>query len=76
MTKENVTMNEDGIFWVNVWRTVGAVIVALAVIIAVFHHNNNERRTKAWIACVEANGQPLSQPMVGTGAITFTCVRK
>lgn len=69
-------MNAEGIFWVNIWRTVAAVLITVVVVVALFHHFDNERRTKQWIACVEAGGQPISQPLVGIAGSTFTCIRK
>lgn len=68
-------MDKEGLFWIRFWSIIASTIVSLAIIISVWNHYNNERYTKMWIECVNAGGQPVSQPMMGSEARTFTCVR-
>lgn len=69
-------MDKEGIFWIRLWSTVGTVIVSLALIIAVWNHYNNIRYAEMWNNCVNAGGQPISKPMLGSEAKTFTCERQ
>ena len=68
-------MDKEGIFWVRVWSIVATTLVSLALIIAVWNHYNNARYAKMWTDCVNAGGQPLSEPMLGRDGSTFTCKR-
>lgn len=68
-------MDKEGQFWVRFWCIIASMIVSLALIIAVWNHYNNIRYAEMWNNCVNAGGQPLSEPMIGTTSVTFTCKR-
>lgn len=68
-------MDKEGIFWVRVWSIVATTLVSLALIIAVWNHYNNIRYTEMWNNCVNAGGQPISEPMIGRDNLSFTCKR-
>ena len=69
-------MDKEGIFWIRLWSIIGSVIVSIVLIFAVWNHYNNIRYTEMWNNCVNAGGQPISKPMVGSVAKTFTCERQ
>lgn len=67
---------EENEFWLKFWTLVAIVLVA--VVGSLYYYSKHEAtlRMEAWIKCVEVGGQPVSQPMLGTQSLTFTCVRK
>lgn len=68
-------MTNEGVFWINLWRTIGAVFIGFVAILSVYNHYDGIRYTEMWNNCVNAGGQPTRQPMMGSESTTFTCVR-
>jgi hypothetical protein len=67
---------EENEFWLKFWTVLAVVVIVITSATYYYHKNESILRMEAWVKCVEAGGQPISQPMLGTEIITFTCLRK
>ena len=74
--EKNEPMDRHGVFWINLWRTAGAVFVIFVITVSVYNYADNVLRHESWQKCVEVGGQPINQPMMGKESTTFTCIRK
>jgi hypothetical protein len=58
------------------WKIVGGVVTTIVITIALYNYMHNISYYDSWNKCVEANGQPTEQAIVGSSMHTFTCIRK
>lgn len=67
---------DENEYWLKFWVL---FTIAFLSIVGSVYYSIKHRYTlqmESWNTCVEAGGQPISQPMLGTQTLTFTCLRK